>query len=164
MKKTIIEAALLSTVISLMFACGPKKEEPVAAPMIDKEKIKQEIQDRENQFAELYNKAEVKNIGYYADEAITYAQNRAPLVGKPAILEYLKAGIESSSKGNKISFTTHEVFVSGDANQVVELGYFQLVDSTDVVINRGNYMVLFEKRDSVYSVVREMSASDIPLE
>jgi len=164
MKKTIIQAALLSTVISLMFACGPKKEEPVAAPVIDKKKIKQEIQDRENQFAELYNKAEVKNIGYFADDAISYAQNKAPLVGKPAIVEYLKAGIDSSSKGNKISFTTNEVFVSGDANQVVEIGYFKLVDSTDVVINTGNYMVLFEKRDSVYSVVREMSASDIELD
>ena len=164
MKKTIIEAALLSTILFLIVACGPKKEEPVAAPVIDKEKIKQDIQARENQFAELYNTGEVRNIGYFAEDAISFAQNKAPLVGKPAIIEYLKAGIDASSKGNKISFTTNEVFVSGDANQVVEIGYFKLVDSTDVVINTGNYMVLFEKRDSVYSVVREMSASDIPLE
>ena len=55
-------------------------------------------------------------------------------------------------------------FLSNDANQVVEIGYFKLVDSTDVAINTGNYMVIFEKRDGKYVSVREMSASDMPLE
>ena len=77
-------------------------------------------------------------------------------------MEYLKSGIEASTKGNKISFTTNEVFVSNDANQVVEIGYFKLVDSTDVAINTGNYMVIFEKRNGKYFSVREMSASDMP--
>jgi hypothetical protein len=67
-------------------------------------------------------------------------------------------------KGHKISFTTNEVFFTGDATQVVEIGYFKLVDSTDVVINTGNYMVLFEKRDGNYSVVREMSALILKLD
>jgi len=164
MKKKIIGAAILPCLIVLMIACTPKKEEPVAAPVIDKEQIKQEIQAKENEFAEIYNTGEVRNIGYYADDATSYSQNRAPLVGKSAIVEYLKAGIDSSTKGNKISFTTNEVFVSNDANQVVELGYFKLVDSTDVAINTGNYMVIFEKRDGSYVSVREMSASDMPLE
>ena len=104
------------------------------------------------------------NIGYYADDAISFSQNKAPLVGKPAIVEYMKAGLENSSTGNRITFTTKEVFVSNDGNQVVELGYYNLSDSTSAPINTGNYMVLFEKRDGSYVVVRDMSASDIPLE
>jgi hypothetical protein len=76
----------------------------------------------------------------------------------------LKDGIDASSKGNKISFTTNEVFVSSDGAQVVELGYYKLVDSSDVVINTGNYMILFEKRNGDYVSVREMSASDMPIE
>ena len=163
MKTKIIEATLLSCVLSLMIACSPKKEE-LAAPVIDKEQIKKEIQAKENEFAELYNTGEVKNIGYYADDAITFSQNKAPLVGKTAIVEYLKSGIDFSTKGNKISFTTNEVFVSNDANQVVEIGYFKLVDSTAVAINTGNYMIVFEKRNGSYVSVREMSASDMPLE
>lgn len=155
---------MLSAILSSMVACSPKKEEQVAAPVIDKEQIKKEIQAKENQFAELYNTGEVRNIGYFADDATSFAQNKAPLVGKAAIIEYLKTGIDSSTKGNKISFTTNEIFVSTDANQVVEIGYFKLVDSTDVTINTGNYMVLFEKRNGSYAVVREMSASDIALE
>lgn len=163
MKKKLMKVVLLSYMIAVMGACSPKKEEPVA-PVIDKEQIKKEIQDKENQFAEVYNSGEVRNIGYYADDATTFAQNRAPIVGRQAIVEYLKAGIDESSKGNKITFTTNEVFVSSDGIQVVELGYFKLVDSTDVAINTGNYMVLFEKRNGSYVSVREMSASDMPLE
>jgi len=164
MNKKIIDAALLSCIISLMIACNPKKEEPVAAPVIDKEQIKKEIQAKENEFAELYNTGELRNIGYYADDATVFAQNKQPLVGKEAVVEYLKAGIDASSKGNKISFTTKEVFVSSDGSQVVEVGYFKLVDSTNVDINTGNYMILFEKRNGNYVSVREMSASDMPLE
>ena len=164
MKKNIIEATLLSCIISLMVACNPKKEEPIAAPVIDKEQIKKEIQAKENEFAEVYNSGELRKIGYYADDAISFSQNKEPLVGKDAIVEYLKDGIDASSKGNKISFTTNEVFVSSDGAQVVELGYYKLVDSSDVVINTGNYMILFEKRNGDYVSVREMSASDMPIE
>src|SRR6188768_3902975 len=139
MKQKIIQATLLSCMVSFLIACAPKKEEPV---VIDKEQIKKEIQDKENQFAEVYNSGELRNIGYYADDATSFSQNKSPLVGKAAIAEYLKEGLDSSSKGNKISFTTNEVFVSSDANQVVEIGYYKLTDSTDVAINTGNYMVL----------------------
>jgi len=164
MKQRIIEATLLSCVISFMIACGPKKEESMAAPAIDKEKIKKEIQAKENQFADVYNAGELRNVGYYAEDAISFSQNKPPLVGKTAIAEYLQEGLETSSKGNKISFVTNEVFVSSDGNQVVEIGYYKLTDSTNVAINTGNYMVLFEKRDGKYVVVRDMSASDMPLD
>jgi len=162
MKNNLTKAALLSSVLSLLIACNPKKEEP-AAP-VDKEQIKKEIQAKENEFAELYNTGELKNIGYYANDATVFSQNKAPLVGKEAVIQYLKEGIDASSKGNKITFTTNDVFVSNDGNQVVELGYFKLVDSVGVDINTGNYMVLFEKRDGKYVSVREMSASDMPIE
>ena len=94
----------------------------------------------------------------------SFLKTKQPLVGKEAIVEYLKAGIDASSKGNKISFTTNEVFVSSDGNQVVEIGYYKLVDSTNVAINTGNYMILFEKRNGNYVSVREMSASDMAIE
>ena len=58
-----------------------KKQKPTAV-VIDKEQIKKEIQAKENEFAETYNSGIAKAIGYYADDAITFTQNRAPLVGK----------------------------------------------------------------------------------
>src|SRR4051812_1412585 len=106
MKKKLIEVTLLPCLMALIIACTPEKK----TSEIDKEQIKKEIQAKENQFAELYNTGELRDIGYYAEDATSFSQNKAPLVGKPAIIEYLKAGIESSSTGNKIQFTTNEVF------------------------------------------------------
>lgn len=125
---------------------------------VDKEQIKKEIQAKEDQFAELYNKNELKNIGYYADDAVSYLQNRPPLVGRDSIIEFLKNDIISNT--DKISFTTKEVFVSSDGNMVVEFGYFKVVDSFNNPLNTGHYMGYFEKRNGKYVAVRDMSASD----
>jgi ketosteroid isomerase-like protein len=160
MKNRMIEG-LLCSMIATFLACSPAKDEP-APVVIDKEQIKQEIQAKENAFAELYNTGVVKDIGYYADDATTFFQNTPAIVGKPAIVEFLSAGLDSNT--NKISFKTNEVFVSNDGNQVVEVGYYTVVDSTNATINSGNYMSLFEKRNGSYVCVRDMSASDRPLE
>ena len=143
-----------------IFACNSKKEDS-SASTIDKEKVKKEIQERENEFAAVYNSGELKNIGYYADDATVFSENKLPLVGKEAIVSFLKAGIDSSTKGNVINFETTDVFPSNDGKQVVEIGYYKLVDSDNKPINTGNYMVLFEKRDGKYVSVREMSTSDM---
>jgi ketosteroid isomerase-like protein len=163
MKDKVTKGLSFLVIIFLAIACNTKKAEPVAA-VVDKEQIKKEIQAKEDEYAAVYNAGETKNIGYYADDATTFAQNKPPLVGKKAIVEYLEEGIDSFSKNNKISFTTNEVFVSIDGNMVVEIGYYKVVDSTNTDINTGNYMVLFEKRDGRYVSVRDMSASDMSRE
>jgi ketosteroid isomerase-like protein len=161
MKNKIIKGLLFSCLMSLLIACNTKKTEPVAV-VIDKEQIKQEIQAKENAFAEVYNSGELRDIGYYADDATTFFQNRTPLVGKDSIVAFLKAGLNANT--NKISFTTKEVFVSNDGEQVVEIGYYSVVDSTNTPINTGNYMSLFVKRDGKYVSLRDMSASDMAVE
>ena len=158
MKLETGKGILLGCIITSMLACNTKKEEPAA--VVDKEQIMKEIQAKENEFAEVYNSGELKNIGYYADDAMTFFQNRPPLIGKEAIIEFLKSAIISRS--DKISFTTKDVFVSNDGGQVVEIGYFKVVDSTNTPTNTGNYFSLFEKRNGKYVCVRDMSASDIP--
>jgi ketosteroid isomerase-like protein len=163
MRNLIIKSLLFSLAVTSI-GCSAKKEEVAAAPVIDKEQIKKEIQAKENEYAATYNSGEVKDISYYADDATVFAQNRGPFVGKEAIISYLKDGFDHSTKGNSITCTTKEVFVSNDANQVVEVGYFTLVDSVKTLINSGNYMILFEKRNGGYVSVREMSTSDLSVE
>jgi ketosteroid isomerase-like protein len=164
MKKDILKVVLLSGILSLMISCNSKQEASTASTStaIDKEQIKKEIQAKEDAFADLYNTGQVKNIGYYADDAETFFQNRPPLIGKEAIVEFYKSAITSTS--NRISFTSKDIFISNDGNQVVEIGYFKVVDSTNTPINSGNYMSLFQKRDGKYVCVRDMSASDMPAE
>jgi ketosteroid isomerase-like protein len=158
MKNKVIIGAFLVYSMSLLVSCGSKKEEPV---LVDTDQIKKEIQAKEDEFAATYNAGEVINIGYYAEDATSFSQNKAPLVGKTAIVEFLKTGL---NKANKISFITNEVFVSNEGNQVIEIGSYQLVDSTNTTINTGNYMSLFVKKDGKYVCLRDMSTSDRPIE
>ena len=160
MKKQFIKGLVVSGALLLLISC--KKEEPAVA--IDTNQIKEEIQAKENEFADTYNAGIVKNIGYHADDAITYPQNSKPVIGKAAIIEFLKTHRDTISVGRKISFKTEEVFVSNDANQVVEVGYYKVSDSTNAVVNSGNYMSLFVKKDGKYVCLRDMSTSDLPNE
>jgi len=162
MKSEIKKKVSLAGMIVLIFACNSIKEKEPGVGVVNKEQIKKEIQDKENEFAATYNAGELKSIGYYADNATSYYQNRAPLVGKNAIIEYLRSDLASNS--NKITFKTNEVFVSNDGMQIVEIGYFKVVDSGNATINSGNYMSMFEKRDGKYVCVRDMSASDISIQ
>ena len=123
-----------------MASCNTNEEKSTSV-LIDKEQIKKDIQARENQFAEIYNSGELKKIGYYADDAVTFYQNMTPIRSKEERLEFLKPDISSNS--NKISFTTIEVFPSKDGVQVLEIGYYTVVDSTNTAVNTGNYMSLF---------------------
>jgi ketosteroid isomerase-like protein len=161
MKNKLIQGILLSCLLSLIIACAPKKAEPVAV-VIDKEQVKKEIQAREDEYAAVYNSGEMKNIGYYADDATSFFQNMAPLVGKPAIVEFLKSDLSNNT--DRISFKTNEVFVTNDGTYVLEIGYYKVVDSTNTAINTGNYMSLFEKRNGKYVCLRDMSASDMPIQ
>ena len=78
MKSKITKGLLSGFVMTLLFACNTKKEEP-APVVVDKEEIKKEIQAKEDEFASLYNSAEMKSIGYYADDATVFYQNKEPL-------------------------------------------------------------------------------------
>jgi ketosteroid isomerase-like protein len=157
MKALVAKRGVLGCILGLIVACNTSQEP--AAVAIDKEKIKTEIQAKEDAFADLYNKGEFKEIGYYAEDATSFFQNRAPLVGRDSIIAFLRSEIVSAS--DKISFKTNEVFVSNDGSQVVEVGSYKVVDS-DTLLNSGNYISLFEKRNGNYVVVRDMSASEMP--
>ncbi|AEV97016.1 hypothetical protein A4D02_18390 [Niastella koreensis] len=156
-----MKKALVAGILTYITACNSVKQESEAG-VVDKEQIKKEIQAKEDEFAATYNTGELKNIGYYADDATSFFQNRAPLVGKESIIEFLRSDLASNS--NKISFKTNEVFVSSDGKQIVEVGYFKVVDSSNATINSGNYMSLFEKRDDKYLCIRDMSISENPVE
>ena len=155
MNNKTVTGVLLGGITTLVFACNTK-----SAIVIDEAQIKKEIQAKEDEFAALYNSGELKNIGYYADDANSFFQNRPPLIGREAIVEFLKSAI--ISRADSISFKTKDLFISSDGNQVVEIGYFKVIDSTSTIINSGNYMSLFQKRDGKYVCVRDMSASDMP--
>lgn len=161
MENKVIKGVMICYALTLLMACTTKKAEPV---VIDKEQIKKEIQAKENEFAAVYNSGELKEIGYYHIDAITFPQNNPPLIGRKAIVDYLVVHMDSLAQTHKISFKTNEVLVSNDGEQVLEIGYYRVVDSSNNPVNTGNYMSLFVKRDGKYVCLRDMSTSDMPLD
>ncbi len=153
----MLKGIVLSIVSILFFACESKKVEAVA---IDKEQIKNEIQAIENKMAEMFNDRTVKAEEYYAEDAISFSQNKLPLEGKTAIEKSIKEDLENFPKGYQIAFVVNEIFPSNDGIQVVEIGNYRVSDSTSTPLYTGNYIAVFEKRDGKYVCIRDMSASD----
>lgn len=160
MKNKIFKGIALGVITTFVIACSPKKEEAAAEPVaVDKEQIKTELQAMETAYADAMNSGKPEGLVYYAEDATTYEQNEKPLVGKAAIDAKLAKEVKEG-KGNKVAFTTNEVFPSSDGNMVVELGSYKVTDTTDTVKYTGNFMALFEKRDGKYVCIRDMGASD----
>ena len=165
MKNKILMGGLTIVIMSLIIACNQKKEgTPTTTTSVDKDQIKAELQVLETAFAEAMNLRSTASIVYYADDATSFAQNKSPLIGKAAIDKSIREENAAMPKGSKVSYTANEVFPSINGNQVVEIGSYQVVDSTGAVKSNGNYMSLFEKRDGKYVCIRDMSASIMPIE
>lgn len=162
MKKKILNGGLVLLIVTLAIACNQKKEEVAAAPAVDNDQIKTEIQAIEDAFAVAYNAGNVDALTYYADDATSFANEKMPLVGKAAILASVKEDIANTPKGAKVSYVANEIYPSNDGNQVVEIGSYLLVDSTATKLRSGNYISLFEKRDGKYICIRDMGSSDSP--
>jgi hypothetical protein len=152
MKSMTIKGIPPACIMFLMFACNTQPG------TVDKDQIKQQLQAKEDSFAAVFNSGVLKRIGYYADDATSYLQNTAPLVGKETIIAFLESDLAGNT--NKISFKTNEIFPSNDGSMVVEIGSFKVVDSANNPVNSGNYMTMFQKRDGKYLAVRDMSTSD----
>jgi uncharacterized protein (TIGR02246 family) len=173
MKKQILRLGMLIVLlVTTTISCEKKTETTavdndaatVETAAVDKGKIKAEIEALEAEYAKALNAGDAEAVAdYYSDDAVSYGQNEKPSSGRAAIVETIKGDI-AENKGMTVGFTTNEVYVSNDGNQVVELGAYKAVDATNASKYTGNYMALFEKRDGKYICVRDMSASDMPKE
>jgi ketosteroid isomerase-like protein len=160
MKNKILKGGLLLVIITVMIGCNKKKE--ALTSTVDEDAIKTEIQAMEDAFAAAYNERNPDEIMYYADDAISFSNEKDPLEGKAAIHKSIKEDLATFPKAAKISFQTKEVHISNDGNQVVEIGGYTVVDSTNTKMMSGNFMSLFEKRDGKYICIRDMGSSDMP--
>lgn len=166
MKNYTQKGIVLTFIMILVMACQPKEKEVITTTTeaLDVEKIKSEIQAMETAFAESYNNGTANGKGYYAPDAASYSQNKPPLIGADVIAVYIKEEMESLPKGAKISFSVTEIFPSTDGKQVVELGRYDVNDADGLSLHRGNFMSLFVLKDGKYVCIRDMGASEKPLE
>ena len=112
LKQTIMKNKFTKSIACIVFgasiiACSPKKADEPAAPVVDAVQIKTDLQTMETAFADAMNANKSETIGYYADDATSYSQNKAPLTGKEAIHQNMKDEIASMPKGAQVAYTTN---------------------------------------------------------
>lgn len=163
MKNKTLKGMVCSLMAVTFIACSPKKEEAPATVAVDQEQIKTEIQAMETAFADAMNAGKPETIVYYADDATSYSQHQAPLVGKAAIDKDLKDQVAKAPKGAKVAYELLEIHPSSDGNQVVEIGAYKVSDSAKAALFSGHYMAVFHKKDGKYLCVRDMANSDKPM-
>lgn len=164
MKNKILLAGIGCLTVLAIFSCNKKQETTMKENVVevDAEKVKTDIQIIETTLADALNAGNADGIsGYYADDAVSYSQNHAPLVGRAAIKADTDEQLKSSPKGTKVSFTANEVYPSDDGEQVVEIGAYKVSDSTNTAMFTGNYMAVFMKKDGKYMCVRDIATSDM---
>jgi ketosteroid isomerase-like protein len=163
MKNKIVTAGLLLALVTILTACNQGKDAKTETPAIDKEQIKAQIQELENHFALIYNSRNTDSLTYYADDAVSYFNGQHPVAGKAAIHKYINDEVKDYPTGAKISFETEEIYIGVEGRFVFEIGSYKQVDSTGILLHRGHYFSLFEKRDGKYWCIRDMANSN-PIE
>jgi uncharacterized protein (TIGR02246 family) len=164
MKATFLSLLMMiaSAFFSGLAGCSSTPKEAASVPetnhMPDLAKIRTEIQALETEFGSATTNNDLDAVlEYYADDAISLANDAPMLVGKTAIGEHYKKHVMGKNKTHV--YQTIDVFSEG--NMVVETGRSTTTDSTGNA-STGKYMALYQKRNGHYVCIREVYNNDQP--
>jgi len=123
--------------------------------------LKADIQALESAWATADNARDTNAVAaFYADDAISMANNKPMLVGKAAIRQDIANTLDKKRvKGSTVSYDVMDVF--GDENTVTEVGKTTIKDASGKVTYTGKYMAIWEKRDGKYICVRDIGNDDV---
>ena len=155
MRTKILPGTLMTIILFLLLACNQEK----AKPVIDKEQIKAEIQEIENKFAAVFTHRNLDSLTYYGDSAVSYFVGQQPIAGKAAIHKFIEEELKELPAGTKIINETLEIYVTGDGNNVAEIGAYKRVDSTGKILQNGHFFSFFSKRNGKYVCTRDMATA-----
>ncbi len=133
--------------------------QPAAEPAADMEKVKAEIQNLENAWADAMNARDVDALmAMYADDAVAMSDGEPSLSGKEAIRKKTEKDFEKADTGQHFNFQTLDVVGTGDV--VTETGKTTVKDDSGKEISTGKYMAVWQKRDGKYLCTHDISNTD----
>jgi ketosteroid isomerase-like protein len=154
-----LQLAFYAIISTLIFsACSESAEKPAA---IDIEKLKTEIQAKEDAFAAAEKAKDAAGVAaYYSDDAISYGRNEEPLSGKAAIQAKIADRLAKDTTGNTNVYKVVDLFAEG--NMAVEIGSWSEINASGAEVNKGHYMSVFQNRDGKYVCIRDMNVTSSP--
>ena len=150
------QLAILSGISALFFsACSAPAEK---AATVDMDKLKVEIQAKEDAFAAAEKAKDAAAVAaYYSQDAISYGRNEEPISGNAAIKEGIAKRLAKDTTGNNNVYKIVDLFAEG--NMVVEIGSWTMLNPAGAETEKGHYMSVFQKRDGNYVCVRDMNVT-----
>lgn len=160
MKSNYVTLASIPFLLCFMVlaGCQPTQQETVTNPTEKPNlaKIRAEIQALETEFGKATTQHDLDALlEYYADDAISLANDAPMLVEKKTIGDYYQKNVMGDGKTH--TYQTIDVFVEG--NMVVETGKSTTTDAAGQV-GTGKYMALYKKRNGQYVCLREIYNND----
>jgi uncharacterized protein (TIGR02246 family) len=156
-KNQIIGLFAMAAII--LASCARPAE--TAAPAMDMEKLKTEIQAMEDAFANAEKAKDADGVAaYYAEDAVSYNRNSEPISGKAAIRNKIAERMAADSSGSSNVYKVVDLFAEG--NTAVEIGSWTVIDTAGKESEKGFYMSYFQKRDGKYLCVRDMNVTTTP--
>ena len=132
-------------------------KQAVAKP--DMAAIKAEIQALENTWATASNAKDAATIAnFYADDAISFDNNKPMAVGKAAIRKGIDEVLAKNKPNETVTYETLDVY--GGDNIVTEVGKTTVKDAKGTVTYAGKYMAVWEKRNGKWLVIRDIYNDD----
>lgn len=157
---SLVRVAVLLGIVVLV-GCQPTPTETLTDPTgkPDLAQVRAEIQALETEFGTAITRHDLDALlEYYADDAISLANDTPMLVGKAVIGDHYQKNVMGD--GKTLAYQTIDVFTEGD--MVVETGSYTNTDATGQ-ISAGKYMALYEKRNGHYVCIREIYNNDQPM-
>ncbi len=125
----------------------------------DPAKLKDEIQALETAWSNADNARDVNAVAaFYADDAVSFANNQPMLVGNAGIKKDIEASIAKRPKGAILSYDVMDAY--GCENYATEVGKTTRKDSTGKITSTGKYMALWEKRNGKWICIRDIGNED----
>jgi ketosteroid isomerase-like protein len=116
--------------------------------------IKAEIVALEKKWDALSNSSDINGIAaLYADDAVRYPNNQAPVIGKEAIK---KSMLQERALSKGIISTSETIDVFGDENLVTEMGIVRAKDAKGKVLVTSRYTTVWKKINGKFQIIREM--------
>ena len=160
--RTLIPAITLGGLALCWSSCSTPATE-AAVPAVDMAVLTAQIQAMEDAYATAAIAKDPDAVmAYYADDVVSYAREKAPAQGKPALRQRLAEQMAKDTIGIKPTFKVLELFVGND--HVTEIGSWTDADPAGTVVDHGTYFSVFRKNGDTWQCIRDISVSETPKE
>src|SRR5580704_9248608 len=158
MKKLIIWAAFGAVVSTISFFHCDAQEEKAK---FDFQQVKEAIEKSNEDYFKAFAKGDSSIfIDRYTDDCWIMPANKPTLCGPEAALDFFRVAYYQLGV-RKGKFISIDIFGDGP-DLVTEVGFYRLSDAKNIVLEDGNYLVLWKKTGNVWKRFRDSFSPDKP--